>query len=100
MPVAQGSPRGRELRANSAAFERLRLFSRVPAFMLPVLQLLEHVPLAPRTTLGVGGRVRYLVEANSETDVVQALTWAAERGVAVRVLGGGSNLVVADAGFD
>lgn len=68
--------------------------------MLPVLQVLEHVPLAPRTTMGVGGRARYLVEANSETDVVQALTWAAERGVAVRVLGGGSNLVVSDAGFD
>lgn len=50
--------------------------------------------------MGVGGPARYLVEADSETDVLQALAWAAERGVAVRVLGGGSNLVVADAGFD
>jgi UDP-N-acetylmuramate dehydrogenase len=41
-----------------------------------------------------------LVEARSESEVVEALTWANQRGVAVRVLGGGSNLVVADAGFD
>jgi UDP-N-acetylmuramate dehydrogenase len=64
------------------------------------LELLEQVPLAPRTTLGVGGCARYWVEARSEDDVHSALAWAHQRGVPVRVLGGGSNLVVADAGFD
>lgn len=64
------------------------------------LQLIEHAPLGSRTTIGVGGAARYLVEAQSERDVLEALAWAAQRGVAVRVLGGGSNLVVADAGFD
>lgn len=56
--------------------------------------------MGPRTTLGVGGAARYLVEAHSERELVEALSWANERSVAVRVLGGGSNLVVADAGFD
>jgi UDP-N-acetylmuramate dehydrogenase len=64
------------------------------------LELLEQVPLAPRTTLGVGGCARYWVEARSEDDVQSALAWAEQRGVPLRVLGGGSNLVVADAGFD
>jgi UDP-N-acetylmuramate dehydrogenase len=68
--------------------------------MLARLELREHEPLGPRTTLGVGGNARYFVQARSVADVVEALTWAKARGVSVRVLGGGSNLVVADAGFD
>lgn len=64
------------------------------------MQLIEFAPLGPRTTMGVGGAARYLVEARSEADVLEALAWAKQRGVQVRVLGGGSNLVVADAGFD
>ena len=64
------------------------------------MELQEHVALGPRTTLGVGGSARYLVEARSEADIVEALHWATQRGLAVRVLGGGSNLVVSDHGFD
>jgi len=50
--------------------------------------------------MGVGGAARYLVDAQSEAGIVEALAWAKQRGVQVRVLGGGSNLLVADAGFD
>lgn len=50
--------------------------------------------------MGVGGQARYFVEARSESDVREALELAAQRGLEVRVLGGGSNLVVADSGFD
>jgi UDP-N-acetylmuramate dehydrogenase len=64
------------------------------------LELTEHAPLSSRTTLGVGGVARYLVEARTESHVLEALTWAKQRGVQLRVLGGGSNLVIADAGFD
>jgi UDP-N-acetylmuramate dehydrogenase len=60
----------------------------------------EQVPLAGYSTLGVGGPARYFLEAREEADVVAALGWAASRGVPVRFLGGGSNLVVADAGVD
>jgi UDP-N-acetylmuramate dehydrogenase len=61
---------------------------------------LADVPLAPRTTLGVGGRARWLVEAKAEVEVIEALAWAGERSLSVLVLGGGSNLLVADRGFD
>src|SRR3990167_4007949 len=62
--------------------------------------LREHVPLAPYTTLGVGGPARWFVEAADEAAVREALGWARARGVPLRVLGGGSNVVVADAGVE
>ena len=61
---------------------------------------LERVPLAPRCTFGVGGPARYFVEAGDEDTVRAALSWARARGHAFRVLGGGSNLVVADEGVE
>ena len=60
----------------------------------------NQVPLAPLTTLELGGPARFFVRADSEGAVAEALIWAKRRGVPVFVLGGGSNLVVADAGFE
>jgi UDP-N-acetylmuramate dehydrogenase len=59
----------------------------------------EHVALAPLTTLGVGGPARYFAEARSEAEVIEAVEFARSRRVPLFVLGGGSNLLVADAGF-
>lgn len=63
------------------------------------MKIQENVPLAPFTTFQVGGPARYLVEAHSESDVKDALHFAAERRAPLFVLGGGSNLVIADAGW-
>jgi UDP-N-acetylmuramate dehydrogenase len=60
----------------------------------------ENKPLAPLTTLGIGGPARWFVEAVDEDDVVEATRWARQRGLTLFVLGGGSNLLVADRGFD
>lgn len=60
--------------------------------------ILENVALAPRTTLGVGGPARFYAEPHSPEAVREALAWARERGIEVMVLGGGSNLLVADRG--
>ena len=59
----------------------------------------ENIPLAPLTTLGVGGPARWFVEARTEGEVVEAVEFARERRLPLFVLGGGSNLVVADSGF-
>ena len=64
------------------------------------MELREHVALGPLTTLGVGGAARYFVRATSEAEILEALGWAGNSGIPVRVLGGGSNLVVSDDGFD
>jgi UDP-N-acetylmuramate dehydrogenase len=58
------------------------------------------VPLAPRCTLGVGGPARFLVEAATEAQVQEAHAWARARGLPLLVLGGGSNVVIADGGVD
>jgi len=60
----------------------------------------ERVPLAPHCTLGVGGPARWFVDASGEAAVLEALDWARRRGVGFRVLGGGSNVLVADGGVD
>lgn len=62
--------------------------------------VLRDVPLASRTTLGVGGPARRLAACRDLADVRAALASARQRDEPVTVLGGGSNLLVADAGFD
>jgi UDP-N-acetylmuramate dehydrogenase len=59
----------------------------------------EQVPLAPLTTLDVGGPARFFAEAHCEAEVIEAVEFARARQLPMFVLGGGSNLVVADAGF-
>lgn len=58
-----------------------------------------QVDLRPLTTLGVGGRARWYVRASSVEEVATAYAWAQDRNLEVFVLGGGSNLVVADEGW-
>ena len=59
----------------------------------------ENIPLAPFTTLGIGGPARYLAEASSEEHVMEAIEFARSKELPLLVLGGGSNLLVSDAGF-
>jgi UDP-N-acetylmuramate dehydrogenase len=66
----------------------------------PTLELQEFVPLAPYTTLQIGGPARFFCEAKNEAEVAEAAAFALERGLPLFVLGGGSNLLVSDAGFD
>jgi UDP-N-acetylmuramate dehydrogenase len=61
--------------------------------------LLENIPLAPLTTIRIGGPARYFVEAKNIGEVQEAVTLARSRDLPLFVLGGGSNLVVADAGW-
>jgi len=56
-------------------------------------------PLAPLTTLGLGGPARHLVEATSDDEVVDAVARADTDGEPLLLLGGGSNVVLPDEGF-
>ncbi len=62
------------------------------------MRLERGVSLAPRTSLRVGGAVDHFVLATSAEEAAEALRWARERDLPVHVIGGGSNLLVADAG--
>jgi UDP-N-acetylmuramate dehydrogenase len=65
-----------------------------------VKSLQENLPLSAWTTFGVGGNARYFLDAASEQSVVDGLDYARSRKLPVFVLGGGSNLLVSDRGFD
>ncbi len=60
----------------------------------------ENVPLAGLTTIKIGGAARFFVRAGNETDVVKALEFAEQNDLKIFVLGGGSNVLIADEGFD
>jgi UDP-N-acetylmuramate dehydrogenase len=60
----------------------------------------EDVLLAPLTTLKIGGSARFFVRAETELQVAAAFDFAAENDFELFVLGGGSNILVADRGFD
>lgn len=60
----------------------------------------EQVPLSRFTTLGTGGPARWFAKPERVEELAEALEWASERDFPVAVVGLGSNLLVADAGFD
>jgi UDP-N-acetylmuramate dehydrogenase len=62
-------------------------------------EIRENVPLAPLTTIGIGGPARFFLRAEHVDELREGLAWARERGHEVFILGGGSNLLIADAGF-
>ncbi len=59
----------------------------------------EHIPVGPRTTFEVGGSARFFVEAESIEEIQSALSFTKKKGLSLFVLGGGSNILVADEGF-
>ena len=58
----------------------------------------ENVPLRPLTHVRIGGPARWLVEPYAETDVAALVAVCRHEDVPLRVLGGGSNLLIGDAG--
>lgn len=60
----------------------------------------ENKPLAPFTTFAIGGPARWFVNVSSEEEIAEAAAWARDHNVKLFILGGGSNLLISDAGFD
>jgi UDP-N-acetylmuramate dehydrogenase len=63
-------------------------------------RLERDVPLAPLTTIGIGGPAKYFIRAETVDEIRDAIAWAAAQRQPVFVLGGGSTLLIADEGFD
>jgi UDP-N-acetylmuramate dehydrogenase len=60
----------------------------------------ERVLLGRFTTLGAGGPARAFARPQSVDELEETLGWAREHGLSVATIGLGSNLLVADEGFD
>ncbi len=63
------------------------------------MQVQEYIPLAPLTTFRIGGPARFFIEAKSIADVEASVRYARTQDLPLFILGGGSNLVVADSGW-
>ncbi|MBH1935113.1 UDP-N-acetylmuramate dehydrogenase [Streptomyces sp. AV19] len=64
------------------------------------MQELHDTPLAPLTTFRLGGPVTRLVTAVTDDEVIAAVREADDTGVPLLIIGGGSNLVISDKGFE
>jgi UDP-N-acetylmuramate dehydrogenase len=64
-----------------------------------LLKIEENRPLKPLTTFKIGGRARYFIDIVEPTELSEAFGFAESRNIPVLVLGGGSNMLVADSGF-
>jgi len=60
----------------------------------------RNVPLGPFTTFGIGGPARYFFTPENKKDFLDALEWALGEQIHFLVLGGGSNILVHDSGYD
>jgi len=60
----------------------------------------KNVKLAPYTTFKIGGPAKFFVEIKFAEDLKEALAWAKKNEVKIFSLGGGSNLLISDKGFD
>jgi len=63
-------------------------------------RLQRNVPLASLTTLGIGGPAKLFVRAETVDEIREVIPWAAARLEPLFILGGGSNVLIADNGFD
>ena len=65
-----------------------------------MLNIQQSIPLAPFTTFGIGGNAKFFVEVGSVEELTEAVRFARNDGLEIFVLGGGSNILISDEGFD
>lgn len=64
------------------------------------MEFFENYGLKKHTSMYVGGPARYFVEVNSKEELIKALIFSKEKSLKIFILGGGSNIIISDKGFD
>lgn len=65
-----------------------------------MVKIQENIPLAPYTTFKIGGPAKYFVEINGEEALIEAVQYAKDNNIPAFIMGGGSNILISDKGFD
>lgn len=68
--------------------------------IFPYMNILENVRLAEYTTFKIGGPARFFCSVSDETELLEAVGFARDKKLPIFVLGGGSNILIGDKGFD
>lgn len=63
------------------------------------IEIKKNIDLAPLTTLRVGGKADFLIEARSQKDLKEALEFARKNKLKIFILAGGSNVLINDEGW-
>src|SRR5688572_7068540 len=64
------------------------------------MNFLDNVSLAEYSTMGLGGNAAHLVDVTTRQEVVEALEWADTQSLPAIMIGGGSNIIWQDSGFE
>lgn len=64
------------------------------------INIKKNVLLAPYTTFKIGGPAKFFTEIKSEKEIMEALKYAQKNNLKYFILGGGSNILISDKGFD
>ncbi len=65
-----------------------------------MLTIQKNIPLAPLTTFKIGGPAKFFCVVENESELLEALDFAKKEGLEIFMLGGGSNVLFSDKGFD
>ena len=66
--------------------------------MFPLIK--KDIPLAPYTTLGVGGHAEYFTQVTNLHELHEVVLWAKENVIPITIIGGGSNVLISDDGVE
>jgi len=69
-------------------------------YYITMIKIEENVALAPMTTFKVGGPAKYFVRVASADDLKEAIKFSKDKNLPIFILGGGSNLIISDRGFN
>ncbi|MFA5871363.1 MAG: UDP-N-acetylmuramate dehydrogenase [Parcubacteria group bacterium] len=64
------------------------------------VEVKQNISLAQYTTIKIGGPAKFFIEAEREDEIIEAVKYAKEKSLPVFILGGGSNILVSDQGYD
>jgi UDP-N-acetylmuramate dehydrogenase len=65
-----------------------------------MLNIQQNIPLLKYTTFRIGGPAKFFVEVKNEEELIEAFKYAKNNNLEYFILGGGSNLLVSDDGFN
>lgn len=65
-----------------------------------MLNIQKNIPLAQYTTFKIGGPAKFFVEVKEKNELKEAVQYARDNDLEIFILGGGSNLLISDRGFD
>ncbi|TSC95611.1 MAG: UDP-N-acetylmuramate dehydrogenase [Parcubacteria group bacterium Athens0714_26] len=64
------------------------------------MRILKNILLKKYTTFKIGCKTRYFIQADNKNKLLEAIQWAKDRGIKFFIIGGGSNVLFSDNGFD